>query len=1021
VLNKTDNDARGLPMSTIVYTLTYTNAGDQAATGIVLTETVPANSTFNAGASSAGWTCTPDGSAGSVCTLSSGSLAGGGAQSTRLFAVTVAYPFPLSELAITNTATLADDGANGTDPTANNTASDTTPIDNPPDLSLTKSDGGQIPAPGDVLSYTLTYTNTGTLAASGIVLTETVPANTAFNDAESTPGWTCTPDSSAGSTCTFNAGTLTAMSHDAVIFAVTVNSPALPAGVVQIHNNAVIAHDGSNGEDINTSDNTAETYTAVDAAPDLALTKSDDALTATPGDTVPYTLTYTNTGTQGATGIVLTETVPANTTLDAAASTAGWVCTPDGSAGSLCTLNGGALAGGDHDTAVFAVIVDEPLPTGVTQTTNMAAVGDDGSNGADLNAANNTASETTLLHAAPDLTITKSDGGINVLPGESITYTLTYTNAGDQDATGVVLTETIPANTTFNAGTSTAGWVCTPNANAGSTCTFAVSGEVAGNGGNGSVAFVLTVVSPVPARTTAITNSVAVGDDGSNGPDPAPINNQDSDTTPLVLKADLEITKSATPAAASVGETVTYVLEYTNHGPEPAIEVVIEDPIPAALTGVQVTSSGAALTPVPDTTYTWQVADLMPGEGGRITLTGTLAQGWSPGPFTNTAAITTTTQDVAPDNNTSAATVTFVNSAPVANAGANRTVTVNAAVTLDGSGSSDPDAHTPLAYRWTQIGGPAVTLSDRDAAAPSFTAPGTPTVLTFTLWVTDSYGLAAAVADDVVITVNDVPVSGLIVTADSPTTVEQATTFTITAEGSNLVYTWNFGDGSPVISGSSPTISYTYPAVGTYTAVVTVTNAWNSQQASFTVEIQSRALYLPLVQNAYTAAPDLVVERLTATANNVTVVIKNQGNAPVENGFWVDVYLNPTTVPTKVNQTWNIVGSQGLAWGVTDGVLPLAPGESITLTVNDATYVAEYSSVSWPLAAGTPVYAQVDSAGDPAYGGVQESDELSDGVYNNVTGPVSSTTATTGQPIIDLRWLWDLFRPSPEGDLPERP
>jgi uncharacterized repeat protein (TIGR01451 family) len=95
----------------------------------------------------------------------------------------------------------------------------------------------------------------------------------------------------------------------------------------------------------------------------------------------------------------------------------------------------------------------------------------------------------------------------------------------------------------------------------------------------------------VPARTTFITNTVTVGDDGSNGADVTPTDNQDSDTTPLVLKADLEITKSATPATAAVGETVTYVLEYTNHGPEPAIEVVIEDPLPAALTDVQVTSS----------------------------------------------------------------------------------------------------------------------------------------------------------------------------------------------------------------------------------------------------------------------------------------------------------------------------------------------------------------------------------------------------------------------------------------------
>jgi len=85
------------------------------------------------------------------------------------------------------------------------------------------------------------------------------------------------------------------------------------------------------------------------------------------------------------------------------------------------------------------------------------------------------------LGAAPDFSITKSDGGASVAPGGTASYTLTYANAGDQGATGVVLTETVPANTTFNAGASTAGWVCVPNNNAGSTCTLAVGTLAAGN------------------------------------------------------------------------------------------------------------------------------------------------------------------------------------------------------------------------------------------------------------------------------------------------------------------------------------------------------------------------------------------------------------------------------------------------------------------------------------------------------------------------------------------------------------
>ena len=180
------------------------------------------------------------------------------------------------------------------------------------------------------------------------------------------------------------------------------------------------------------------------------------------------------------------------------------------------------------------------------------------------------------------------------------------------------------------------------------------------------------------------------------------------------------------------------------------------------------------------------------------------------------------------------------------------------------------------------------------------------------------------------------------------------------------------------------------PPVGAdviWTDVVTV----NVRPAVFLV-------YLPGVQkNAVPPAPDLVVEHIEVTSNSARVVIRNRGDAAVlpENEFWVDLYVDPDPVPTGVNQTWDLLCSEGAVWGVEGTVLPLAPGGAITLTVGGDYYWEEYSNFPGALSAGTPIYVQVDSADvETTYGAVLESHEMVGGPYNNVMGPVLSTPGT---------------------------
>ena len=127
-------------------------------------------------------------------------------------------------------------------------------------------------------------------------------------------------------------------------------------------------------------------------------------------------------------------------------------------------------------------------------------------------------------------------------------------------------------------------------------------------------------------------------------------------TTVEIQPADLVIVCVVDPSGEVLpGTVVTYTIEYRNQGMAVARDVRITNTLPVGLIAPEVvTWSGAAITLTQATTFTWQVEDLSPGEGGTIVLRGRFdrQRAWPASQFvTNQVRIASRTADGNPANN----------------------------------------------------------------------------------------------------------------------------------------------------------------------------------------------------------------------------------------------------------------------------------------------------------------------------------------------------------------------------------
>ena len=606
---KTDSADPVNPGQAFTYTLTVTNNGPSDAATLTVSDTVPAQFTVTNVTSPAG-AC---GHAGNVvtCTRPTFVLA-----ATWVITVSVTANLAAPGGTYTDTATVS---AATADPTpANNSASQNTTISVTADLAVTKTDSVASVVAGTSTTYTITLTNNGPSAvAAGIVVSDPIPTGTVGSESE--------PDCVIGAGPTFTCTTTAVLNSGAsVVYQLTLAVPSgyAPATVV---NTASIT--SSPATDPNAANNTAADTDSVTGSADLSITKTDGVASVTAGTSTTYTITVTNNGPSNEpAGVVVSDPIPAGTLGSESEPNCVIGAGPTFTCTTTAVLNSGASISYQLTLAVAASYA----PANLSNTASITATP-----AADPNAANNSATDTDSVARSADLSIAKSDSADPVIPGQAFTYTLTVTNNGPADAATLTVSDTVPAQFTVTNVTSPSG-ACGHAGNV-VTCTQPTLAAA------GTWVITVSVTANLGATPGTYTNTATVS---AATADPVPGNNSGSQDTTIIPSADLSVVKTDSLDPVDPGMSFDYTIVVTNNGPSDAANLQVTDnvPAPAFITVTSVTSASGACGHIGNA-VTCTLPSLTSGSTWTITVSVAVDPSTPGGLYTDTANVTSTTND----------------------------------------------------------------------------------------------------------------------------------------------------------------------------------------------------------------------------------------------------------------------------------------------------------------------------------------------------------------------------------------
>ena len=506
--------------------------------------------------------------------------------------------------------------------------------------NLTSGGPGSSASPGDVLHYVVTVQNTSSFALAPFSLTDEVDRlsgggvyfqpNTLSNitvTGGGSPTNNSDPAGGSNGTGLIDVRNLTleaAGGADSVTIAFDIQLASSIADGTVVQNQAqILIPNFVTLDSDNPATATADdpTPTTISSAPQMRVQKVSQDLTGDPaildaGDTLRYTITVKNIGNEDTNNVSLRDQIPANTSYVANSTTLNGAAVADPSAGVSALESGMQINAPENTTAgfmradasattsnvatiTFDVVVSSSAING-TMISNQGFVNGAGIGSGSFTEAPSddpgtvTANDPTvnivgslpLIDAQKTVALTNdADTNLQVSSGDTLTYTITISNNGAVDATGVVFTDTMPTNVTYVAGSGRLNGAAAGISFAGSTLTADYAGTI-GNFARGTTAtitFDVTVNGTVSDGDIISNQGTVSSNEQADEPTDADGNDANGDQPTLISVGSgqrLSINKSVAVVGGGValaGGQLEYTVQATNIGTTTANSVVLYD------------------------------------------------------------------------------------------------------------------------------------------------------------------------------------------------------------------------------------------------------------------------------------------------------------------------------------------------------------------------------------------------------------------------------------------------------------